>query len=656
MRGGVTMMRTASSSSSSSSSRASSSSSRASSSRASRGRLEGITTRVKRARTTSERVVVVRANALGDGGGAPNRRAAPELTPEVLKEEEARERKVFVNEVGLMFASGAILGPLLDHQHSRFDVLHYEHPLVLHFDYVLKPLMDSPLGNFFSWLTPNALKGLLEVTFVNETGALETGWWVPPLFGVAAIIIGLGHTTLDGVRLRAYVKTAREAELKRGSGQTVGKTADLIDACPGKPALGWQPGWVNVNACISLFALQYMASGVLASPASPLVNLIPYHTTDVVLFSWGLVTWYVFDNTAQGLFMASLTAFAGPCAEIFLINFGHLYEYSHADFLSIPSWIPWVYFCGAPAVGNLSRQVRNELRTMNDLPGPTTRVTAYARRKWRPLSATSPVERPPALTNVAYMALDRDKRVINKDLKEIPKGRFTVLPNGPLDIRELARKRREEEALLSAIADSRGGTQKRRRQLKKWVNRQNDIKYGRKSVRERILKLLVKTKNDNEVVEPSLDPNDPKYRSRRLAEIQAEIERVESTISEIERLKSLKIKLQKVQSDVDAAAPPLLPKLQRIQSKFDEAVPVPFKPTWTRIEQALGTAVLPIVRENPTVRRVVNGSYESEAQRVQALKQIQKQVELIQNEMQDVAILSAPSEAKQKNKPSRAVK
>ena len=281
-------------------------------------------------------------------------------------------------------------------------------------------------------------------------------------------------------------------------------------------------------------------------------------------------------------------------------------------------------------------------------------MTAYERRKWQPFSESSSVVKPPALTNVAYMALDRDKRVINKDLKEIPKGRFTVLPNGPLDIQELARKRREEEELLSAIANSRGGTQKRRKQLKKWVNRQNDIKYGRKSVRERILKLLVKTKN-NDVVEPALDSNDPKYRSKRLMEIQAEIERVESTISEIERLKTLKLKLQKVQSDVDAAAPPLLPKLRRIQSKFDEAVPAPFKPTWARIEQALGTTVLPVVRENPTVRRVVNGSYENEMQRVQALKQIKQQVELIQNEIKDVSILStAPDKQKSDTRSSAA--
>lgn len=570
-------------------------------------------------------------------------RVVPELMPEVLEEEEQRERKVLLAEAGLMFVSGGILGPLLDHQHSRFDVLHYDHPLVIRFGDVLKPLSESPVGGFFSALTPDPIKELTRVMFVNETGALETGWWVPPLFGVAAVIIGLGHTNLDGVRLRAHVKAAREMELKKGVGQLVGKTADLIDTCPGKPALGWQPGWFNVNVSISMFALQYMTSGVLASPSFPLAELIPYHTIDIVLLAWGMAAWYVFDNTAQGLLMATLTAFAGPCAEIVLINSGHLYEYTRADFLGIPSWIPWVYFCGGPAVGNLSRQLRNELRTMNELPGPTTRVTAYKSRKWTPFSETLDAVKPPALTNVAYTALDRDKRVVNKNLKEIPKGRFTILPNGPLDVQELARRRREEEELLRAIANSRGGTRKRRRQLKKWVNRQNDVKAGRISVRERIVKLLVKPKKV-EAVDPVLDPSDPQYRSKRLIEIQSEIARVESMISEIERLKALKVKLEKVQTAVDSAAPPLLPKLRRIQSKVDGVVPAPFKPTWERIENALGAAVLPVVRENPTVRRVVNGLYKSEELRVQALQQIKQEVAQIQIEMLDVQALTAPVE------------
>jgi hypothetical protein len=43
------------------------------------------------------------------------------------------------------------------------------------------------------------------------------------------------------------------------------------------------------------------------------------------------------------------------------INGLHLYTYSHPDVLGIPSWIMWVYFCGAAAVGNLGRRVRAEL-------------------------------------------------------------------------------------------------------------------------------------------------------------------------------------------------------------------------------------------------------------------------------------------------------
>jgi hypothetical protein len=49
--------------------------------------------------------------------------------------------------------------------------------------------------------------------------------------------------------------------------------------------------------------------------------------------------------------MAVLTAAAGPIMEIFLINYLHLYHYTHPDVFGIPTWIPWVYFGGAPAVG-----------------------------------------------------------------------------------------------------------------------------------------------------------------------------------------------------------------------------------------------------------------------------------------------------------------
>lgn len=59
-----------------------------------------------------------------------------------------------------------------------------------------------------------------------------------------------------------------------------------------------------------------------------------------------------------GFAMGGLTALAGPIIEIILIRQLGLYHYTHADAIGVPSWIPWVYFCGAPAVGNLGRKVR----------------------------------------------------------------------------------------------------------------------------------------------------------------------------------------------------------------------------------------------------------------------------------------------------------
>ena len=97
------------------------------------------------------------------------------------------------------------------------------------------------------------------------------------------------------------------------------------------------------------FHVRFPVSGVWntrKSTKSFLNGFVPYHGIDVILCVWGVLTWYLFDGTSQGLFMASLTAVAGPVAEISLINVLHLYEYSHPDVFGIPAWIPWVYFCG----------------------------------------------------------------------------------------------------------------------------------------------------------------------------------------------------------------------------------------------------------------------------------------------------------------------
>ena len=60
-----------------------------------------------------------------------------------------------------------------------------------------------------------------------------------------------------------------------------------------------------------------------------------------------------------GMFMATITALAGPAIEVFLIAKLDLYSYSHPTAWGIiPTWIPWVYFCGSPAVGNLGRKIK----------------------------------------------------------------------------------------------------------------------------------------------------------------------------------------------------------------------------------------------------------------------------------------------------------
>ena len=281
------------------------------------------------------------------------------------------ETTALAHEAISMWLGAAVLGPLLDHQHSRFDVLHYFQPVTLD--------LASGLVRSVAEKTAGAAPAALAFFFQRETGVLETAWWVPPLFGGAGVVIGLGHTLGDGLRLRAgALKETFEGVDKQ----------TFLSACPGRPVTGWEPAPKTVALAVAFFAAQYFFSGALATTVENpfgIPNETPRVAVDVVLAVSGLAAWWGFDRTAQGFAMASLTALAGPAAEIFLINVAHLYAYAAPDVLGVPTWIPWVYFCGAPAVGLLARAVRAERRAALRLPKPTADVAPPPRRKaWRP--------------------------------------------------------------------------------------------------------------------------------------------------------------------------------------------------------------------------------------------------------------------------------
>jgi hypothetical protein len=77
-----------------------------------------------------------------------------------------------------MFAAGAVLGPLCDGLHSSQNVLHYHQPVVL------------TIG---SW-------------------SLETCWWVPGLFGVAGLILGIGPILDERLAALPHARTGHSTK------------------------------------------------------------------------------------------------------------------------------------------------------------------------------------------------------------------------------------------------------------------------------------------------------------------------------------------------------------------------------------------------------------------------------------------------------------
>lgn len=147
-------------------------------------------------------------------------------------------------------------------------------------------------------------------------------WWVPLLFGAAALAVGFSHPALDQILGPTFLRPGAKT-----------------------PA--------RVIGGLAIFLGSYCLSGFLP-PAKGLHN-------DLMLALIALGTWAILDWTWQGILLGALTAVAGTLSEIILVHFG-IFSYlpPKNNFLGVASWLPWLYFTASVAVGNLGRYLSKE--------------------------------------------------------------------------------------------------------------------------------------------------------------------------------------------------------------------------------------------------------------------------------------------------------
>jgi preprotein translocase subunit Sec61beta len=168
------------------------------------------------------------------------------------------------------FLIGAVVGPILDGIHTHSDTLAYPYPI------------------FF-----------------------KMAWWVPPLFGTAAVAL----VSFVGLADRALRRVERQISR------------------------------IEVGLGFLFFVMIYMASGFWQAES--------LEKTSVFTIA-GILFWFVSDRTWQGALEAFLVVIAGCAVESLLIQAG-LFYYLAPDFLGIPYWLGPLYIVAVISVGNLSR-------------------------------------------------------------------------------------------------------------------------------------------------------------------------------------------------------------------------------------------------------------------------------------------------------------
>jgi hypothetical protein len=172
----------------------------------------------------------------------------------------------------------------------------------------------------------------------------------PRAFAILFVFGAVVLTLLDSVHVHTHTLayahpavygSALWVPLLMGSAAAFGGWAYVLGwARLGGPAkLPLRP---KVALAVASFALMYAASGLL--PATATTKLIVLTVAAVVIHR-------EVDGSRVGAILMIVGALIGPIVEA--INPG--FHYLEPDFIGVPVWLPALYACATPALGQLSR-------------------------------------------------------------------------------------------------------------------------------------------------------------------------------------------------------------------------------------------------------------------------------------------------------------
>lgn len=151
---------------------------------------------------------------------------------------------------------------------------------------------------------------LLENLFLKE-------WWVPPMCGAAAVLIGLLYPCLD-----------RHLSISNP------------DSHKGE--------WSKVMRCIAVF--------VGINHASAKLDFVNNMQLSMTLAAMSIGLWWLFDRSPCGFGLGVGIAVLATLVTQLLVYNG-VYNYSKAEFLFVRSWLPCIFFSGGVTMGNIGRQL-----------------------------------------------------------------------------------------------------------------------------------------------------------------------------------------------------------------------------------------------------------------------------------------------------------